>query len=245
MDVVGLFSAARLIDLTYPLHSGIPYWPGQGYHPFRWESINQLETHGVAAGRFAMPEHLGTHVDAPSHFVPSPITADRIPLEDLVRPGVVVDISRRAAWDEGALLEPGDLEAWEAEHGPIPPRAIVLLHSGWGRRWSNPAAFANPVEGRLRFPAVSAEAARLLVEARDIAGLGVDTLSADNGEVAGSPCHRIVHGAGRYIVENLANLELLPPTGMLVVIAPLPIVGGTGAPARVFAMIGGQAPSQG
>jgi kynurenine formamidase len=112
---------------------------------------------------------------------------------------------------------------------------VALVRSGWATRWPHPDRYRNDADGVLRFPAISAEAAHLLVKERGVVGLGVDTLSADNGEATDSPCHRLVHAAGGYIIENLANLEQLPESGSFIVIAPLPIVGGTGAPARVMA----------
>jgi kynurenine formamidase len=182
-----------------------------------------------------MPEHMGTHVDAPNHFVASPISVDRLPLETLLCPAAVFDIASRTAADPATLLSEGDVLAWEGLYGQLAPGAVALVHSGWGRRWNDAAAFRNDADGVMRFPAVSREAARLLVEDRGALGIGVDTLSVDNGEAANSPCHRLVHAAGRYILENLANLELVPAYGAFVLIAPLPIVGGTGAPARVLA----------
>jgi len=225
----------RVVDLTQPLHSNIPYWPGVGYSGFRYERINILERDGKAAGLFEMPEHMGTHVDAPSHFVASPVSVDQLPLGTLLRPAVVFDISARSASTPGALLAESDVLEWEDQYGLIPRGAVALVRSGWAARWTEPAAFRNVSEGVMCFPAVSREAARLLIEDRGVVGIGVDTLSADNGEAINSPCHHVVHGAGGYILENLANLEQLPVHGAFVLIAPLPIVGGTGAPARVLA----------
>jgi kynurenine formamidase len=225
----------RIVDLTQPLHPEIPFWPGAGYGAFRYQRINTLERDRKAAGLFEMPEHMGTHVDAPSHFVDSPVSIDRLPVETLVRPAVVFDISAKVVTASGALLEESDIRSWEDRHGRVANGSVALVRSGWASRWSDPAAFRNDADGVMRFPAVSAEAARLLVEGRGVVGIGVDTLSADNGEASNSPCHRVVHGAGGYILENLANLEQLPEYGAFVLIMPLPIVGGTGAPARVLA----------
>jgi kynurenine formamidase len=223
-----------VVDLTHPLHPQIPYWPGVGYGPFRYARINFLERDGKAAGLFEMPEHMGTHVDAPNHFVDSPVSVDLLHLDTLLRPAVLLDISARAASTPGALLEPADVRAWEARYGAMRAGTVALVRSGWSRRWIDPAAFLNDTDGVMRFPAVSSEAARLLID-RGVVGIGIDTLSADNGEAADSPCHRLVHAAGGYILENLANLEQVPAYGAFVLIAPLSIVGGTGAPARVLA----------
>jgi kynurenine formamidase len=231
LDVLGALAGLRLVDLSQPLHPAIPYWPGEGYGPFHYTPINVLERDGKAAGVFEMPEHMGTHVDAPNHFVASPVSIDRIPLDRLIRPAMVFDIAARAAVDPAALLEVQDIGRWEERWGRVPADCVALVRSGWASRWGDAEAFRN----QLRFPAVSEAAARALVLERGVAGIGVDTLSADNGEAPQSPCHRLVHAAGAYIVENLANLEVLPARGAFVLIAPLPIVGGTGAPARVVA----------
>jgi kynurenine formamidase len=231
LEVLDALQHLHIVDLTQPLHRNIPYWPGTGYGPFRYERINVLERDGKAAGLFEMPEHMGTHVDAPNHFVASPVSVDLLALPDLLRPAIVFDIASRAGADPGALLEVDDITVWERRNGTLPRGAVTLLRSGWGERWSDPERFRN----RMRFPAVSADAARMLVQERGVVGIGVDTLSADNGEADNSPCHRLVHGAGAYILENLANLEQLPERGAFVLIAPLPIKGGTGAPARVLA----------
>jgi len=230
LEVFHAVAGLQVVDLSHPLHPAIPYWPGEGYGAFHYAAINVLEQHGKAAGVFEMPEHMGTHVDAPTHFVASPESIDRIPLKRFVREVVVVDISSRAASDPGTLLEVADVEVWESRHGAAPPGCVVFVHSGWSARWADADAFRNS----MRFPAISREAAQLLLE-RGVVGIGVDTLSADNGEAPNSPVHRLVHGAGAYILENLANLDRLPPRGAFVVIAPLPIRGGTGAPARVIA----------
>ena len=231
LAVLDALQSLHIIDLTHPLHPDIPYWPGAGYGPFRYEQINVFERDGKAAGLFEMPEHMGTHVDAPNHFVASPTSVDLLPLSDLLRPAVVFDITSRATTDAGALLEAEDVLEWERRNGLIPRGAVALVRSGWSQRWADPESFRHG----MCFPAISPDAARLLTEGRGVVGVGVDTLSADNGLADNSPCHRLVHGAGAYILENLSNLEQLPERGAFVLFAPLPITGGTGAPARVIA----------
>jgi kynurenine formamidase len=235
LAILGALKQLRIIDLTQPLHANIPYWPGAGYGPFRYQQINTLNHDGKAAGVFEMPEHMGTHVDAPSHFVDSLISIDQMALETLLRPAVVFDIASRAIRNPSTVLEEADVVKWETRYGRVPAGAVALVRSGWCARWTDPPAFRNDADGVMRFPAVSADAARVLVRERGVVGIGLDTLSADNGEASDSPCHHLVHAAGGYILENLANLEQLPARGAFVLIAPLPIVGGTGAPARVLA----------
>jgi kynurenine formamidase len=232
-ELFDALAALRIVDLTHPLHAAIPYWPGDGYGPFRYTPINVFERDGKAAGLFEMPEHMGTHLDAPNHFVASPESVDAIPLERLLRPAVVLDISDQAMANPAVLLAADDILAWESNWGRVPTGSVALVRSGWSARWADPDAFRNA----MRFPAIAERAAHLLVRERGVVGLGIDTLSVDNGEALNSPCHRLVHGAGAYIVENLANLEQLPARGAVVLIAPLPILGGTGAPARVLAFV--------
>jgi kynurenine formamidase len=235
LDVLGDLARLRVVDLTRPLHPGIPYWPGGGYGPFRYVQVNTFERDGKAAGLFEMPEHMGTHVDAPNHFVAGGASVDCLGIDRLLRPAVTFDIAERAATNASTVLDEADIEAWETRHGQVPRGSVALVRSGWGARWGNPSAFRNDGDGVMRFPAISEAAAKRLVLMRGVVGIGVDTLSADNGEAPDSPCHRLVHGAGGFILENLANLELVPEQGAFVLIAPLPIVGGTGAPARVLA----------
>jgi len=234
LDVLRDLRLLRLVDLTHPLHPAMPYWPGAGYGPFRYETINVFERDGKAAGVFEMPEHMGTHVDAPNHFVVSPVSVDRLLLDVLIRPAAVLDNVARAD-NSPPLLEPDAVAAWEARHGRVPEGSIVLVRSGWGARWDNPDRYRNDGSGTMRFPAISEAAARLLVRERGVVGIGVDTLSADDGAAPASPCHRVVHGAGGFILENLANIEELPEDGAFALVAPIPIAGGTGAPARVLA----------
>jgi kynurenine formamidase len=233
-----------VVDLTHALHPGIPFWPGRGYRPFSYEVINELDRDAVAAGWFGTPEHMGTHLDAPSHFERSHITADRVPATSLVCQGVLLDITPRATLDASALLDVEDVDGWRERFGEFPPRCVALVRSGWSARWTDVRAFRNVApDGRLVFPAVAESAARLLADHPAVVGLGVDTLSADNGLADGSPCHHRMHAAGKFILENLANLDQLPPRDFVLFIGSLPIRGGTGAPARVIALLPGPAPT--
>lgn len=227
-----------LVDLTYPLNEQTNYWPGDEYEPFRLRTIATLERDGVLSKAFSSPEHLGTHLDAPNHFVAGRKSVDQIAPSELFAPGVVIDCSAQAALDADYQLSVADIEAWEREHGPIPQGAVVLLRSGWGRFWDQPSRYRNQdVRGGLHFPGYSVEAARLLVEQRDCRGLGVDTLSIDHGPSRDFAVHKIVNGAGRYALENVAHLERLPPRGAYLVIAPIKIEAGSGGPARIFAVV--------
>jgi len=233
---------ARIVDLTYPLNATSPYWPAENYVPFSLKSIATLQKDGVNSKAFTSPEHLGTHIDAPNHFEPNQPSVDQIAAEDLFAPGVVINVAPQAEVDVDYRVRVEDIIEWEKEHGPIPEGAVVLINSGWGRFWENFARYKNQdVRGGLHFPGYSAEAARFLVEKRKVRGVGVDTLSIDHGPSKDFVVHHIVNKAGKYGLENLANLDDLPPRGFYLVIAPIKIETGSGGPTRIFAIMPPQA----
>lgn len=231
--------ACKAVDLTHPFHEQMPYWPGKLQEPFH-HTVEEVRRR-VWCGCFSMPEHMGTHLDAPKHFVENGQSMHELDIKDFIAEGVVIDVSDNAEREADYSLTYDDIERWEKQNGKIPPRAIVFMNSGWGKRWNDFDGYLNrDSEGMLHFPGFSAEAARYLVHERDAVTLGLDTLSADNMLMTvteDSPVHRIVHGAGRTIIENVANLDTLPPRGIMVLVAPVPIQGGTGAPARIFSFL--------
>jgi kynurenine formamidase len=229
---------ARIIDLSYTLNDKNPYWPGENYEPFRLKTIATLEKNGVLSKAFYCPEHLGTHLDAPNHFEPNQPAVHELKPENLFAPGVVIDIAPQAGADADYQLSVRDIGEWEQAHGRIPNGAIVLLHTGWGRFWTNYPRYKNQdVMGKLHFPGYSPEAARLLVKDRGAKGIGVDTLSMDHGLSKDFQVHHIVNGAGRYGLENVAHLDQLPPRGFHVIVAPVKIETGSGGPTRIFAVL--------
>lgn len=231
-------SRVRLIDLSHPLNERTIFWPGEQYEPFRLRTIATLERDGVLSKAVSFPEHIGTHVDAPNHFEANQPDVASLPPERWIGRGVVLDISDRAEGDADAVLMVADIRMWEERHGRIPPGAIVLLHTGWGRYWDRPPLYhGRDTLGRLHFPSYSPEAARVLIQERQVQALGVDTLSIDPGVSQKFEVHHIVNGAGRYGIENLTRLEQLPATGFVVSVAPLKVEGGTGGPARVLAIV--------
>lgn len=228
----------EIVDLTWSLNAQTPYWPGPGYAPFAYETFATLEADGVLSARFSMAEHTGTHLDAPNHFVAGQIPVDQIPPERLIVPAVVIDEREPVSANSDYQLTVADFEAWEAGHGPVGEGTFVFLYTGWDSRIADFARYQNrDPEGGMHFPGFSPEAARVLVEDRDVAGLGIDTLSVDYGLSEDFRVHAISHGAGKYHLENTANLGSLPPTGAWLIVAPIKIENGTGGPARVFALI--------
>ncbi|HEY4261282.1 MAG TPA: cyclase family protein [Schlesneria sp.] len=228
----------RLIDLTHGLNDKSPFWPGDDYQPFQLKTIATLEKNGVSSKSFAMPEHFGTHIDAPCHFEKGQVTLDQIANEDLFAPGVVIDITTAAESDPNYRLTVSDIAAWEKEYGSIPRRGIVLLKTGWNRFWDSNVRYRNQdAMGKMHFPAFSAEAARWLIKERDIRGIGIDTLSIDHGPSKDFIVHHVINGAGRYGLENVAAIEKLPPRNFFLIVAPIKITNGTGGPTRLIAVL--------
>lgn len=188
-----------------------------------------------------MSEHGGTHIDAPLHFGEGKSSVDEIPLARLVAPAVVVDVRREVEQERDYRLTVQDLEAWEARHGRIPHGAVVLMFTGWGRGWPDRRRYLGsdtPSDPKtLHFPGFSKEAAEFLVSQRAVAGIGIDTPSIDHGPSRDFIVHRIINGADVYGLENVANLERLPPKGTTLVALPIKIKGGTGGPVRIIGLL--------
>ncbi len=226
----------RVVDMTYAISGQIPSWPGDE-HAFQTQIVATPEKDGYFARSFSMPEHFGTHMDAPSHFPPGKMTLDEIPAERLFGPAVVIDASAEAAKNADYRLMVTPIHKWEALHGRIPAGAIVLLRTGWGSRWPDPARYRNmDTKGVMHFPGYSVEAAKLLVE-RGAIGLGIDTLSVDYGPSQNFEVHHVDLPAGLYNIENLANLDRLPEAGAFLIAAPIKLAGGSGGACRVFALL--------
>lgn len=233
-----LSGRGRIVDLTHRLSPAIPYWPGPTYRPFEFRTIATLERDGVFSGFFAMPEHMGTHLDAPNHFVAGQASVDQLRPEQLIAPAVVLDVREKVARDPDYQLSVLEIRQWERRYGRIPSGAVVFLYTGWDARWNDPEAYRNrDAHGVMHFPGFSPEAAEFLVRERQIRGIGIDTLSVDYGPSKDFRVHHIMHGAGKYHLENVARLGDLPPRGAVIIAGVLPIEGGSGGPVRLFALV--------
>lgn len=229
---------ARILDLTHVLNEKNAYWPGPGYKPFQLTTIATIEKDGVLSKAFSMPEHLGTHIDAPNHFETGQPDLSMITPDQFFAPGVVIDIAARAEVDPDTTLTVKDVQEWESKHGRIPDGAVVLLHTGWGRFWENYSRYKNQdAMGNLHFPSFSGEAARFLIHDRKAKGVGIDNLSIDSGTSKDFAVHHIVNKAGRYGLENVAHLEKLPARGFFLIVAPIRIEAGSGGPTRILAIL--------
>ncbi|MEM6787960.1 MAG: cyclase family protein [Myxococcota bacterium] len=223
----------RLVDLTHPVRPGVPIVPGGT--PFSMTADDGAE--GYRAHVFTMGNDTGTHLDAPAHFVEGRPGAAQLPLETLVVPLVVIPVQKKVEANPDYAVRATDLVDWEAIWGPIPLESLVVFNTGWHARFNDPEGYLNrDAEGRMHFPGLSREAAELLV-AREVVGVGIDTLSVDSGASEDFAAHRALLAAGFYQLENLTNLGSLPETGARVVVGVLPVVEGTQAPARVLALV--------
>ena len=235
---------ARWIDLTHPLNEETLVWPTS--IPFEFDVVFEGMTdddYYYAARNFSGPEHGGTHLDAPIHFAEDRWTAGQIPLERLVGPGALVDVSQQAAADPNYQVTADDLQVWEAEHGPIPPGAILLLHTRRAELWPDAEAYmgtdarGEEAVAELEFPGLHPDAAQWLVDERDVAAVGLDTPSLDHGPSSLFETHRILMEENIYGLENVANLGELPPAGATILAMPALLEDGTGGPVRIVAVV--------
>jgi kynurenine formamidase len=226
----------RVLDLSYAINDKLVAWPGDE-KVFEAKVNASVEKNGYFTRSFWMLEHYGTHLDAPAHFPPGQSTVDQIPAEQLFGPAVVIDVRAESVRDADYHLAAARVEDWEKRHGRIPEGAIVLLRTGWASRWPNVQKYRNQdAQGKMHFPGFSVEAVKLLME-RKVSGLGCDTLSIDPGASSDYAVHHLALGAGLYQVENLADMSELPETSAFLIVAPIKLEGGSGGPARVFALL--------
>jgi kynurenine formamidase len=223
------------VDLTAPLSADTVLWPG--LPAFSAETVGEYERDGFYARRLSLPEHSGTHLDAPAHFAPGGAHVADIPVERLVVPCAVLDVRDRCAEDADFALSREDVEALETRDGPLPDAGAVLLWTGWEDRADDAAAWLGAeAPERLLFPGFGASAAELLVE-RGTLGIGIDTAGVDRGSDTTNPVHHTTLPAGLWHLEGLVNLGSVPARGALLVVGPLKLADGSGAPARVLAFV--------
>ncbi len=232
---VNLGSYTQVQDLTHTITPETPLFPGNPQPeiaPFR-----TYETDGYYANMLTYAEHSGTHMDAPAHFIEGMPTADMLPVSQFLAPLAVIDVSARAEADPDTQLMPDDILAWEAANGPLPAGAFVAMYSGWGAKIDDPEAFINlDAANVLHFPGFHPDATALLVEEREITGIGVDTLSLDYGASTDFGSHVILLQSGRYGLEGLAALETVPAAGGLVIVGGPKFMAASGGPSRVLAL---------
>lgn len=239
----------EVVDLTAPLHSGTPILqlppPFANASPFQLTEISRYDDRGPAWywNNIFTSEHTGTHFDVPVHWITGKDGEDvsQVSPSKLVAPAVVLDFAAQSAADPDFLLEVDHIKGWEAEHGGLPDGGWLLYRTGWDARSNDQEAFLNNNDTGPHTPGISVECAKWLAEEAPIIGVGVETVGTDAGTAhsfdPAFPCHSFLLGAGKYGLTQLQNLAQLPVTGALVISAPLPIVGGSGSPTRVLALV--------
>lgn len=226
--------ATRVIDLTHPLYDAMPFWPGSA--PFRKTRLVDYDQ-GYQLHKFEMGENTGTHVDAPSHFDEGNLTIDKLALRDIVVAAVVIDVKDKVADNPDYRLSAADVADWEASNGRIPAGSLVVLNTGWNKRFGDPEAYVNMGSNKvMHFPGYHPDSANLFIE-RGVVGVGIDTMSIDFGPSMDFAFHATMLEAGKYQIENMANLDALPTKGATVVIGVLPIRDGSQAQARILALL--------
>ena len=241
--------AVEIVDLTTPLSSATPALrlpaPFANLIDFSLEQVSSYDEPGPywRHNNIHTGEHVGTHIDAPIHWISGRDNHDvsQIPLKKLIGAACVIDLSAEAAEDPDFLLEIEHVKAWEAEHGGLPENSWLLFRTGWDQYAFDEAKFLNTDENGPHTPGVSVECSKWLADETKISGFGVETVGIDAGGAGGMdpafPMHYFLLGKNKYGLTSLQNLASLPPAGSMIVVSPLPIVGGTGSPTRVLALV--------
>jgi len=234
-------SFAQMIDLTHDFDTKTIYWPTE--KGFSRETVFEGKTpkgYFYSAFKFCAPEHGGTHIDAPFHFSKHGITVDEIQLKNLIGNAVVIDVHEKVKSNRDYQVSVDDIKTYEKQYRPIDGKDIVLFRTDWSRFWSNKKTYLGSDKlgdtTHLHFPGISPEAAKYLVDAQ-VKGIGIDSASMDSGNSKDFLVHRTILGANLFGLENLTNLKKVPPMGSLIIVAPMKIKGGSGAPTRVFVIL--------
>lgn len=234
----------ELVDLSHAYASDAIFWPTA--ETFRLDKVADGVTpagYYYASNNFFTSEHGGTHMDAPLHFAKGKDAADEVPLERLVGPAVVIDITEKSNANADYQITVDDLQAWEKQHGAISSDAIVLLRTGFSRRWPDAAKYLGTAErgeaavAKLHFPGLHPDAAKWIVANRPIKAIGIDTASIDYGQSKLFETHRALYEQNIPAFENMTSLERLPVKGATVIALPMKIKGGSGAPLRAIAVL--------
>jgi kynurenine formamidase len=227
-----------VVDLTHTVSEKSPNWEGTAKSPYSAHDLSQIEKDGYFTRSITLPEHFSTHLDAPAHFVHGAWTVDQIPAQRLIGPLVVIDVTAKVKQNPDYRVSAEDIAMWEQSNGEISPGAIVVARTGWSERWNSMADYRHADSaGVLHFPGFSLDAARFLVESRNVVGLGIDTLSVDYGPAKDFPVHHYTAAHGVYHLENVADLGQVPASGAIALVAPAKLEGGSGAPVRILALV--------
>jgi kynurenine formamidase len=238
-DLVAYLQSCQFVDLTHAFDASIPHW--KDFPAEQREVIFDYDDQGFIAHRYSFVGQWGTHVDPPAHFVPGLRTLDKIPVAEMILPLVVLDVHEQVARNPDYAVTMDDVRAWEAHHGKIPPKSFVALRTDWSKRWPDRAAMYNcDADGVAHTPGWSLAVLRYLYEECRICASGHETIDTDPGVATSGNDYgleKYILGRNCYQIELLANLDLVPAHGALVVVTwPKPLA-GSGFPARVFAVV--------
>jgi kynurenine formamidase len=241
------FPAGRVVDLSYPFDSTTVYWPtAESFHLEKdFEGITD-KGYYYSAYKYSAAEHGGTHLDAPVHFAKGRHSVDEIPLEQLMGPGIIVDVTRQCEKNADYLITENDFTNWEKKNGRIAPGTIVLLRTGYGKYYPNRKRYLGTEQrgaeavADLHFPGLHPDAARWLTQNRNIKAIGLDTASIDYGQSTLFESHRTLFARNVPALENVAKLDQLPTRGFTVIALPMKIKGGSGGPLRIVAIVAGR-----
>jgi len=238
------FPAGPLVDLSHAYEAQSIFWPTA--EPFRLDKVADGVTpagYYYASNNFFSSEHGGTHMDAPVHFAQGSHTADQVPLDRLVGPAVVIDVTDAARQNADYQVTVADLQAWELRHGQIEPNVILLIRTGFSLHWPDAGRYLGTTERgpgavpKLHFPGLHPDAARWIGASRPVRAIGIDTASIDYGQSSLYESHRTLYATNIPAFENLTSLEQLPARGASIVALPMKIKGGSGAPLRAIAIL--------
>jgi len=239
-----VFPAGELVDLSHTYDAETIFWPNAERFELRKDADGITDAgFYYAANSFFTAEHGGTHLDAPAHFAEGRETTDQVPLDRLIGPAVVVDVTAASQENVDYLITVDDLAGFEARHGEIAPGTILLFRTGFSSRWPDAERYLGTAErgeaatADLHFPGISPEAARWIVANRQVAAVGIDTASIDYGQSTLFETHRTLFAESIPAFENLAALDRLPETGAYVIALPMKIGGGSGGPLRAVAIL--------
>jgi kynurenine formamidase len=236
MTAAAPFGFSRVVFLSHVLAPGTPVFPGDP--PVEVQPAATIGRDGYYLQRVSAGEQAGTHWAAPAHFGAGELSADQLDAGDFFHPAAVLDARVSAARDPDFAVSVADVQRWEAEFGPVPPHAAVLLHTGYAARWDDRAAYLGTgADGGLHYPGFGAEAARWLIEQRGISALGTDTMGVDPGADATYATNRVLLHGHRMHLENLCGLDQMPPAGGWIIVGGIRIARGSGSPATVFGLI--------
>jgi len=239
--------SGTIVDLSYPFDAATVYWPTAETFQLEKDFEGTTEQgYYYSAYRYSAAEHGGTHIDAPVHFAKGRNTVDEIPIDQLVGPGIVIDVARQCAGNADYLVSESDLKNWERRNGMIGPGTIVLLRTGFGKFYPDRRQYLGTDQrgakavADLHFPGLDPNAARWLTQNRNIRAIGLDTASIDYGQSKLFESHRTLFAKNIPAFENVANLDKLPARGFSVIALPMKIKGGSGGPLRIIAVVASQ-----